>query len=266
MSNMLASHNKRENSKGRPNSCNKDKLNSLFGKIVGIGKESNSGHKSRNSGTGTLQQKSHSRKEMNHHTSSNNQLVYPKSSKPSYNSYRKSTSKGSKGITSNYKDMNTAGYSRINMLHNNNLVNNSSLKNESKEKLSMNNISVNMKDLVKNAMTNNVSNQNPNTYMQRDSILNQKYSRKINKPSIRNNQLNSIKQKESKKQVYNNSMYLSDQLKNFKRNSGGSKDVTIKHEQITKIDISIFSYICVKICDRRMSPVACTYSWQDMSK
>lgn len=29
-------------------------------------------------------------------------------------------------------------------------------------------------------------------------------------------------------------MYLSDQLKNFKRNSGGSKDVTIKHEQITK--------------------------------
>jgi len=92
---------------------------------------------------------------MNHHTSSNNQLVYPKSSKPSYNSYRKSTSKGSKGITSNYKDMNTAGYSRINMLHNNNI---SSLKNESKEKLSMNNISVNMKDLVKNAMTNNVSN------------------------------------------------------------------------------------------------------------
>ena len=54
MSNMLASHNKRENSKGRPNSCNKEKLNSLFGKIVGIGKDNNSGHKSRNSGTGTL--------------------------------------------------------------------------------------------------------------------------------------------------------------------------------------------------------------------
>ena len=44
------------------------------------------------------------------------------------------------------------------MLHNNNVANNSSLKNEHKEKLSMNNVSVNMKDLVKNAMTNNVSN------------------------------------------------------------------------------------------------------------
>lgn len=95
---------------------------------------------------------------MNYHTNSNNQLAYPKTSKPSYNSYRKSTSKGSKGVTSNYKDMNTAGYSRISMLHNNNVANNSSLKNEGKEKLSMNNISVNMKDLVKNAMTNNVSN------------------------------------------------------------------------------------------------------------
>lgn len=91
-----------------------------------------------------------------------------------------------------------------------------------------------MKDLVKNAMTNNVSNLNSNTYMQRDSILNQKYSRKVNKPSIRNNLLNSIKQKDPKKQVYNNSMYLSDQLKNFKRNAGDSKDVTLRNQPITK--------------------------------
>lgn len=115
LGNMLTSHHKRENSKSRPNSCNKDKLNSLFGKIVGIGKETTSGHKSRNSGTGSLLHKSHSRKEINYHTNSNNQLAYPKSSKPSYNSYRKSTSKGSKGLASNYKDMNTAGYSRMNI-------------------------------------------------------------------------------------------------------------------------------------------------------
>jgi hypothetical protein len=74
----------------------------------------------------------------------------------------------------------------------------------------------------------------PVSYMQRESILNQKYSRKVNKPTIRNNLLNYIKNKQPetqlKKPTTSSSLYLSDQLKNFRKLSCSIiKDAAVKH-------------------------------------
>lgn len=86
-----------------------------------------------------------------------------------------------------------------------------------------------------NSSMNSKFNSNIGSYMQRESILNQKYTRKQNKPTIRSNLLNSIKQKElDSKKISSNSLYLSDQLKNFKKLSANLKENNLKNNSTTE--------------------------------
>jgi hypothetical protein len=145
--------------------------------------------------------KSNSRKEINPHSSASTKnhqfgLVHPKSSKPSY---RKPSTKAPAKSQGNVNSLSSGlGYNRYNLAHSLGKVDHGQIEKK------------NARQEINSSMNSRL-NANTGSYMQRESILNQKYSRKVNKPTIRNNLLNSIKNKQPesgvKKPVTGSSLY-----------------------------------------------------------
>lgn len=140
---------------------------------------------------------------MPNYTSANSNVS--KSSKPSG---RKATSKTTKNaynsITSLAQGLN---YGKLNLNNIGSNKNSESVMNKERS----------LKREANSSMSAKQNSTNAGSCMQRENILNTKYTRKVNKPSLRSNIFSSIKGKDSTKLINNSSLYLSEKIKNEKK-------------------------------------------------